>query len=284
MAIPVIEALRKPGLRLGLAQSSRVRWAATAGALVVGVAFALDVNRPMENLWAVIAAFAGAGTIWYSAERPICGLACCVTLSFAAGAGNASSAGLELIIIVVVYQATLAGDIGWRVCALVSLAALGVNNFVLGSLSGDPLWDSTLLYPFVLTALGVGLGSQGRRLHDALVEVVRLQELDRERVRSDERSAIARDLHDVAAHHLPALVVRNKLARMKGGEKVLDDAAAFSATTASEALDALRQVVGVLAPNERSSVGDTQEVTGGGRRPQPTLADLPAILRHGSAG
>jgi signal transduction histidine kinase len=61
--------------------------------------------------------------------------------------------------------------------------------------------------------------------------------------------------------------VHNRLARRVASPGALADAAEFSARTASEALDAVRQVVGVLGADDQSSLA-----------PQPGLADLQEML------
>jgi signal transduction histidine kinase len=95
--------------------------------------------------------------------------------------------------------------------------------------------------------------------------LIALQHVNRERAVLTERQRIARDLHDVAAHHLSALVVQNKLARRVATTEALEEAADFSSKTAGEALDALRQVVGVLSSDSPLE-------------PQPTLNDLPQMF------
>ena len=99
-----------------------------------------------------------------------------------------------------------------------------------------------------------------------------MQHADRECAVLSERQRIARDLHDVAAHHLSALVVQNRLALRISTADSLAEAADFSAQTAGEALDALRKVVGVLSNDSPLE-------------PQPTLAELnPMFVRLAKAG
>jgi len=89
---------------------------------------------------------------------------------------------------------------------------------------------------------------------------------------SDERRRIAGDLHDVAAHHLTALIVRNRLARRLGTLDALERASDFTADTAVESLEALRSVVHVLAIDSASPVS-----------PQPTLADIDVVVERVAA-
>ncbi len=174
----------------------------------------------------------------------------------------------------VLYQVTASSGLPPLLIAGVGFLSLTINDSWLRMARNQTFIDPTVLYPTILTLLGVGIGYQGRRFREQNLELLALRAADRERAVIEERRRIARDLHDVAAHHLSALAVRNKLARRVGTVKSLEEAADFSATTASEALDSLRQVVGV--PGNK----DEPPMT-----PQPTLADLDAMFaRLGEAG
>ena len=83
----------------------------------------------------------------------------------------------------------------------------------------------------------------------------------------EDRDRIARDLHDVAASHLSALVVHNKLARRVDTPAALGEAADFTARTTAEALAAMRQVVHVLSTDLDPPRG-----------PQPGLDELDRVI------
>ena len=91
------------------------------------------------------------------------------------------------------------------------------------------------------------------------------------RLRSEERARIARELHDVVAHHLSVVVVRADSApqRVTG----LDDAAIaeFRAigNDARESLDQMRQVLRLLRADGRGLAATT---------PQPTLVDAWGLI------
>ena len=121
----------------------------------------------------------------------------------------------------------------------------------------------------------LGAYVQTRRAYTAELEArpERLEREQRERARLavvEERARIARELHDIAAHDLSAIVVQAGAA-----DRLVDrDATAAKATLASirrqgrDTLTALRQLVGV--------VHDSDEA--GGRAPQPTLALLDELV------
>jgi signal transduction histidine kinase len=90
-----------------------------------------------------------------------------------------------------------------------------------------------------LAALATGLGL---RVLDARRHVAA------EQVRRDERLELARELHDVVAHHITGVVLHAQAARVvrrKHPEK-LDDSLAGIEAAGSEALAAMRRVVGLL--------------------------------------
>jgi signal transduction histidine kinase len=90
-----------------------------------------------------------------------------------------------------------------------------------------------------LTAVAAGLGL---RLRDAQRRAV----LDE--VRRHERLDLARELHDLAAHHLTGLVLASQAARVvaRTDPTRIDDSLAGIETAGSDALTAVRRVVGLL--------------------------------------
>jgi signal transduction histidine kinase len=107
--------------------------------------------------------------------------------------------------------------------------------------------------------------------HEQALAAEREQALVADTVREAERTRIAREMHDVLAHrislvalHAGALAYRGDLTR----EQTAETAATIQAN-AQLALAELRQVLGVLRPGDGA-----QDV----EAPQPTLAELPALL------
>jgi signal transduction histidine kinase len=107
--------------------------------------------------------------------------------------------------------------------------------------------------------------------HEQALAAEREQALLADTVREAERTRIAREMHDVLAHrislvalHAGALVYRDDLTR----EQTAETAATIQAN-AQLALTELRQVLGVLRPGDGAH--DVEA-------PQPTLAELPALL------
>ncbi len=96
-------------------------------------------------------------------------------------------------------------------------------------------------------------------------ELMELRERESERVVAAERTRIARELHDVVAHHVSAIVIRAQAA-----DRVADQdpeapraATEWIARTGQEALTAMRQVVRVLRKDETSAARSPEDGLGG---------------------
>ncbi|OLF17387.1 two-component sensor histidine kinase [Actinophytocola xanthii] len=89
------------------------------------------------------------------------------------------------------------------------------------------------------TAVAVGLGL---RLVDARQQAVA------ERVRHEERAELARELHDVVAHHVTGIVLQAQAARVvrRRCPERLEESLAGIEAAGTSAMDAMRRVVGLL--------------------------------------
>ncbi|WP_344333872.1 sensor histidine kinase, partial [Kitasatospora putterlickiae] len=94
-----------------------------------------------------------------------------------------------------------------------------------------------------------------------------------EAVRQDERLTLARELHDVVAHHVTGIVVQAQAARIVARSRpgTLDDTLAGIEGAGTEALAAMRRVVGLLRDTE--DVVTTSPTTHG-------LDRLPELVRR----
>ncbi|MCC9144589.1 MULTISPECIES: sensor histidine kinase [unclassified Arthrobacter] len=112
---------------------------------------------------------------------------------------------------------------------------------------------------------------------------VQAAELARQAV-LDERLRIARELHDVVAHHIAVIGVQAGAARRVLEKKPGAAAGALQTIEGSsrEAVEQMRSLLGVLRSGEQPG----SESDGGARRaPEPGLADLPALVaEHGQLG
>jgi signal transduction histidine kinase len=124
----------------------------------------------------------------------------------------------------------------------------------------------------VLTALAVTADALGARSRARLALTASAERADAEATRRavlEERAKIARELHDVVAHHLSLIAVRADAAPYRLTRLAGDARAEFSdlGGTASEALAEMRRLLGVLR------TGQTAE-----HAPQPQLRDLPGLV------
>jgi len=115
--------------------------------------------------------------------------------------------------------------------------------------------------------------SRRRQSRRALAEQTELTELERaRRAVLEERTRIAREMHDVVAHHMSMIAVRAETApyRVDGLTEPAQAELAGIATSARSALTDMRRLLGVLRAD------DQQALTA----PQPGLADLPALIER----
>ncbi|WP_067185841.1 sensor histidine kinase [Microtetraspora niveoalba] len=161
----------------------------------------------------------------------------------------------------------------------ISLVALAVTGlaYAVGALLGDqPLsWtDHTIVV--VLTML-CWTGGRSVRLRRAyLAELVdrtdrleRAREADTRAARAEERSRIARELHDVVAHHVSVMTVQAAAAR-----KMLS----VKPDVARDALSAIEEMGRTAMAEMRSIVGVLRTDGPAERGPQPGMQDVPTLV------
>jgi len=130
-------------------------------------------------------------------------------------------------------------------------------------------WGAAVL--LLAIALGGDLVSRRRRAQRELAEQAELTELEKaRRAVLEERARIAREMHDVVAHHMSMIAVQAETApyRVTGLPGPAGDEFASIATAARAALTDMRRLLGVL----RSETDDTPLA------PQPGLADLAELV------
>jgi signal transduction histidine kinase len=125
---------------------------------------------------------------------------------------------------------------------------VGVTYLVLG-LPGSGVGVTEALVGLA-TSLGtpILLGVVGRTTHELGLQAARRAESEQRAARADERAAIARELHDVVAHHIASVVLRVGVARhvLPDLDPRVTDVFDDVHRTGTEALTDLRQLVGVL--------------------------------------
>ncbi|WP_433324031.1 sensor histidine kinase [Spirillospora sp. CA-294931] len=156
----------------------------------------------------------------------------------------------------------------------VGVGAVTVGGLLVPAvLLGMPGWFGMILAGLVIAVLVFGDAVSGRRLAEAILrrqEELRKEDLARQAV-LEERARIARELHDVVAHHMSVIAMQAEAAPYKIPE--LPDSArqTFGVVrdAAREALAETRRVVGLL----RSDDDEAAE-----RSPQPGLDRLDDLV------
>jgi signal transduction histidine kinase len=143
----------------------------------------------------------------------------------------------------------------------------------LGPFDGPAYWlPAAVLGTAAFTVVAVAadaVGGRGRAQR-ALASQAELAELERgRRAALEERARIARELHDVVAHHMSLIAVQAETAPYRLPGLPGPVAAEFGSLSgaAREALADMRRLMGVLRDEQPAA-----------RAPQPRLPDLPALV------
>jgi signal transduction histidine kinase len=173
--------------------------------------------------------------------------------------------------------------------ALAALAATGLTTFVIQGVVGARSYSSTGTVAVAVCAVAVliGIALRGRtEARTQLVEQVTITEEERNRrTLLEERSRIARELHDVVAHHMSVISIQAQVAPhlVENPSEELKENLDGIRQNALEALAELRRVLGVLRAENPEYPDDPYAVAAPGtgaapHAPQPTLDRLDALM------
>ncbi|MCS6565404.1 histidine kinase [Curtobacterium flaccumfaciens pv. flaccumfaciens] len=180
--------------------------------------------------------------------------------------------GLSLLLVVLGVRTT------WRLTAVVWVAATLLPLVLIGVTPGRwgqvDVWATSFVVSagdtLVLAAAAVVIG-QRRSVREELAAARRDTELEQARRRTvEERSRIARELHDVVAHSMSVVHMQAESAPYRVADLPPAARAEFAAIaeTSRTALREMRQLLGTLRADADAE-----------RAPQPRLADLPALVQ-----
>jgi signal transduction histidine kinase len=133
--------------------------------------------------------------------------------------------------------------------------------------------DHHAFQPLLVLALVIGMGSAaGVGLYLRWMDHDRWRDVDR--ARQDERLAIARELHDVVAHHVTGIVVQAQAAQAVWGRRpdAALDALRQIESAGAEALGSMRRLVGTLRSDEAEPLA-----------PAATLDELRDLVERNAA-
>jgi signal transduction histidine kinase len=181
--------------------------------------------------------------------------------------------------------------VGLRVPTRVSAEVLTITvlvTYALQGVWGASNYQSTGVVAVCLSAVVVVLGTALRGRREARAELGRQTTLTAEerarRTLLEERSRIARELHDVVAHHMSVISIQAQVAPhlVENPSEELRENLAGIRENALEALTELRRVLGVLR-SEDPDAPDPVDRPGTGtapHTPQPTLDRLDALVEN----
>ncbi|MET9292583.1 sensor histidine kinase [Streptomyces sp. NPDC003077] len=154
----------------------------------------------------------------------------------------------------------------------------GAAGFVLETVvsgSGQGTWMMLFILSGVVLLL-VGTLRERQYAQLRLQEQETISEAERaRRTLLEERARIARELHDVVAHHMSVITVQADSApyRISGIPDAAREEFGTIAATARESLAEMRRLLGVLRSEETEREGDGPE-----KAPQPGLGELPRLV------
>jgi signal transduction histidine kinase len=196
-----------------------------------------------------------------------------VTVAIAADGATLTVAALVSLVITL-YLFALTYGRRWSVLPALPFLANAIEPYS----GNDARLSGILLLMVVVVALA--LGDSRRQRGEAIAErdETRQAMVDtlQEQAAMGERARIARELHDVVAHHVSAIAVQAESARLTTGGLPDEGRAQFEAIgqTARDALTEMRRLLGVL--REDANVETVRD-------PQPSLARLNELVETARA-
>ena len=170
-----------------------------------------------------------------------------------------------LVVLFCVAALTAERTVLWGMCALtVAVSWLWVPL-------GGPL-ERTIVATLITVALTAAVdAAQGRRRarRELAVESEHVEREQAHRAVLEERARIARELHDVVAHHMSLIAVQAETARYRIDDVPEAVSAEFGAISdaARDALSDMRRLLGVLRNDESAA-----------RAPQPQIEQIPELI------
>ena len=157
-----------------------------------------------------------------------------------------------------------------------AIAASGIAATLWLDATDADLQDVAVNYLVFATAWLLGDNTRTRReraarLEEQVSQAQRDRELEARRAVIEERNRIAREMHDVVAHHVSLMVVQAEAGPLVVERDPAAAARAFDAigATGRQAMSEMRQLLGVLRDGESAD-----------RTPQPGADQLPALIEQ----
>jgi signal transduction histidine kinase len=256
-----------------------VDWLAFLAAIVIGaIAFMAAYDKQDYPdwfvMWDLVAGAVACFTVWMRRRRPF-GLALALTLLSVVSAAAAGAA--------VVAVFTLAVHRPFRQLAPVIVVAVVTMplNLLLFPGDGQFVFNAAFGLLVIGGVVAWGMFVRSRRqlvfsLRERAQRAETEQQLRVEQARQHERARIAREMHDVLAHRISLLSLHAGALEFRPDAPPDEVARAAGVIRASahQALEDLRAVIGVLRDRPDGAAPEP---------PQPTFADLPALIEESRA-
>jgi len=183
-----------------------------------------------------------------------------------------------IILLVAFYSAAVYGDgrravIGAAIAFMMEILVIDIPRFFAGENPGDiiPAWVLYLMFWFVGRTIrqrrlqAVELGDRATQLEIEREEKARVAV-------AEERSRIARELHDVVAHSVSVMVVQAQAAQrlLEGEQREARQALGSIETTGRQALTEMRRLLGILRRADAELA----------LAPQPSLKHLNTLIEQ----
>ncbi|MFJ9748761.1 sensor histidine kinase [Streptomyces chartreusis] len=174
--------------------------------------------------------------------------------------------------------------------AVSALAATALVTFLLQGVIGGQRYSGTGTTAVAVFAVAVLVGTALRGRKEARTQLVEQETLTAseraQRTLLEERSRIARELHDVVAHHMSVISIQAQVAPhlVENPSEELKENLEGIRQNALDALTELRRVLGVLrsehpdTPDVFDPTGTDAGTTAAPHAPQPTLDRLEALV------
>jgi signal transduction histidine kinase len=175
-------------------------------------------------------------------------------------------------ILLALYTVYASARSGWRIAVMSGVLVVGLSAGVaLGWRDQHRVYLSDIGYNAIIFALPVILGYGVRTRRAYVAQLHEQSKLLARQAAADERTAIARELHDVIAHSLSVMVLQATAGGRLARRDPANAAAAFEVIeqTGRDALSDLRRAIGVLK---------TDSIEGAALAPQPSLLQLGALV------
>jgi signal transduction histidine kinase len=250
----------------------------TEGALLVVLALLATISALLASEEVPLATALAAGlapllVMWWRRDAPVAVFLLIELLAAPSRLLVGANGPAELTVAVAIYTVASRRSVGWTVAA-VAIDVAGMGLWLLLGPRTDPVGVELLGQLFAAIVAGLlGMYVQSRRaaeqaLRDRAERLARERDLAARAAVEEERRRIARELHDVVAHHVSVMTLQagamERRLQRAGVDPTFGTIAAGIRETGQQAMTELRRLLGILHRDQDDD----------GRSPQPDLGAL----------